>query len=163
MLNNVALYLGTVCLLAAMQMFFFYPLAPPPDVAAVGETSRRACRHNSVQSRAVQVFSPVNLGRWRWIGSRRGASAETPSPSWRMTPDGLSPFYFFYYFFLFFCSLSLSPTCFRQMHKRRQRLRGNQLGLFPGSNHSISLIVLPHLFSHWGLCMDPETLKEVHQ
>lgn len=63
-------------LLAAVQMFFLNPLAPLPDVAAVMKTSRRACRQNTRQYRAVQVFSPMNLSLWRWIGSRRRSSAE---------------------------------------------------------------------------------------
>ena len=61
MVNNVALYLGTVttfirdvCLLGCLLMCrcSFESIAPLPDVTAVRKTGRQACRQNSVQHTA---------------------------------------------------------------------------------------------------------------
>lgn len=79
-------------------------------------SGRQACRQSSVQSSAVQVFSLMTLTLWRWIVSRRRASAEPP---FALEEDLWWPLFLSSYFssslVLF---LSSAPPWSRWMHRR---------------------------------------------
>lgn len=149
------LWLFSLSLFAAVQMFLSESTCSSARCCSSqeGRQAGERWRVNSVQFRALQVFSLMYLSLQRWISWRTQNRCRHSVwlQSRMMTSDGLS-------FFLLLLSFSVSPWINVQ---NRQRHRENQLDTFAGRNHLISLIVLPHLFSHWGL--DPETLWEVWQ
>lgn len=115
----------------------FQSVAALPDVAAVRrQAGRQACRPTCAQHCRC---SPRWISGMDWPGTQ-SLCKKLPSVcllNWRMTFDGLS--FCLVLFAILFLSLFTPVLCAAD---REIWHRGNQLGRFPGRNHSISLICL---------------------
>lgn len=130
-ISNAALYSGTVttfiktvcklgCLLLCRCSFWLCFLLCQMLLHS-GRQAGERCRLNTIQFRAVQVFSLMYLSLWRWIGSRHRTTAETPlslvavpedDPWW---PVFLSPAFLFL--------LSSSFLCAKETKTQRKSIR----------------------------------------